>query len=125
MLNVKKLIAKLLNSMSEVTEYEETIIHGNYIPSGGWIIKRTGSTVFLFLTSITSAPAGAFGIDAVIPESMRPSPFANKTIQPRTGSARPPIAVGCNANGSISFYNYGTAITGTANINETISWTVL
>jgi len=104
--------------------YETALINtGNYIPTTGWDIKRVGSTVFLFLTNLSSAPAGAFNTGgAVIPASMRPKPFVNKTIQPRTATARPPIAVSVNSDGSISFYNYGGAFTGTVGINETLSW---
>lgn len=105
---------------------ETATITGEYIATDGWQIKKTGTTVFLFITGLTSAPAGAFNSGAsVIPTSMRPNPYANKTIQPRTGTARPPIAIGCNKDGTISFYNFGSAITSSVQINETVSWTVI
>lgn len=113
----------MASSVIKAISYEESNITGNYIPSTGWNIKRIGTTVFLFLTSLTSAPAGAFDTGgAVIPESMRPNPFANKTIQPRSSTASPPIGVSVNSDGSISFYNYGSARTGTTGIHDTLSW---
>lgn len=100
----------------------DTRAYGSYLNPEGWILKKRGNIVFCFMTTLTSAPAGAFNSPNAIPEAFRPKPFANKTMVPRTGAARAPIAVSFNEDGSIGFYNYGEALTGTTSINDTIAW---
>lgn len=100
----------------------QTLTGYTYI--SGWYLQKIGNVVFLQIYNFSSLPSGAFATDFVLPLEFRPPSQVDFTIVRRSASPVS-IAIIVEANGTVRFYNYGSASTSTAPCNQMVSWFTL
>lgn len=87
--------------------------------AGGWSFRRRGEIVFLETLNFINLPSGAFSI-GTLPEEFRPTYTVSHSCSLRAATARPPVAVIIESDGTVRGYNYGSAISGTTPAQDSI-----
>ncbi len=113
--------------MNSVLKYnhmtESTSVTGTYI-NKSWAIYKKDDIVFLQLNELKDFPAGAFSMSGVVPQGYRPRNTLNYSFVTRQASPKA-IGMGIDANGTLSFYNYGPAVTGLMTVTTILTWSTL
>lgn len=108
------------------TNVDTTTISASPVGDGVFTVSKVGGVGFVYLSSLSSLPASQYtSVTAVLPVGYRPSYTFVKTITLIAGATtRSNVVIRIQTDGSVSFYNYGTAVSSAQLVYEVISYPI-